>query len=76
MRDIIVIYTLTFALAWPLGRYMARVFQGEKTWLDPLMAPLERAIYWLLGVRPGWGMDWRGYARALLFSNLFLGVAA
>ena len=69
-----------FLLAWPLGLYIARFMRGERTFLD-FLNPAEHAFYRLLGVKFGadgeaQGMDWRGYARALLFSNLFVGLVA
>ena len=76
MIDVFLSYALVFLLAWPLGRYMARVFQAEHTWLDPILNPLERGLYGLIGTDPKRGMTWFGYARALLFSNLLVGVAA
>jgi K+-transporting ATPase ATPase A chain len=75
MTDVILILLLALLLAWPLGGYLARVFNGERTLLD-FLAPLERGIYRLLGVNPERGMDWRGYAKALLGSNLLLALAA
>ena len=39
-------------LAWPLGLYVARVFQGRATFLDPALRPVETRLYRLLGVRP------------------------
>jgi len=75
MNDVILILSLALLLAWLLGGYLARVFSGERTLLD-FLAPLERGIYRLLGVNPGRGMDWRGYARGLLGSNLLLALAA
>ena len=41
------------ALARPLGRYMARVYEGQPAGLDRVCGPLERLIYWLCGVRAG-----------------------
>lgn len=76
MSEVILVYALTFLLAWPLGHYLARVFRHEKTWLDPVLGGLERALYRLLGTRETQGMSPFGYARALLFSNLAVGVAA
>lgn len=76
MSEVILVYALTFLLAWPLGHYLARVFRHEKTWLDPVLGGLERLLYRLLGTRETQGMSWFGYARALLFSNLAVGVAA
>src|SRR5690242_6799909 len=53
----------------PLGRYMARVFACERTFLDPVLRPLERAIYRVCGVHPAIEQDWIEYAIAMvLFS--------
>jgi K+-transporting ATPase ATPase A chain len=49
-------------LVRPVGAYLAHVFSGERTWLDPVMRPLERAIYRLAGVDPAAEMDWKRYA--------------
>ena len=49
-------------LVKPLGTYLARVFSGERTWLDPVMRPLERAVYRLAGVDAAAEMDWKHYA--------------
>ncbi len=68
--EIVVSYVLLFALALPLGWYMARVFKGEPTFLDVIFNPLERGLYALMRVNPKRGMTWRGYAMALLWSNL------
>jgi K+-transporting ATPase ATPase A chain len=60
---------LVLVLVRPLGRYLQRVFDGERTILDPLLRPLERAIHRLVGVDPRGEMDWKQYATAfLLFS--------
>jgi len=60
-------------LAKPLGAFMARVYDGEPTFLDRPLRPLERLIYRLCGVRPDQGMTWRTYAVAMLWFN-FLGL--
>jgi K+-transporting ATPase ATPase A chain len=57
------------ALAKPLGSYMARVYEGQPTFLDRLMRPLERAIYGACGVRPDEGMTWKTYTIAMLLFN-------
>jgi K+-transporting ATPase ATPase A chain len=49
-------------LVRPVGGYLARVFNGERTWLDLALCPLERAIYRLAGVDPAAEMDWKRYA--------------
>ncbi len=57
----------------PVGAYIARVLEGEKTWLDFLLRPIERIIYKLSGVEPEKEMNWRQYAFALLgFSAISL----
>ncbi|HVU45972.1 MAG TPA: potassium-transporting ATPase subunit KdpA [Terracidiphilus sp.] len=50
----------------PVGIYMARVLEGESTWLDPVMRPIERLLYKLSGVRADKEMNWREYAFAML----------
>jgi potassium-transporting ATPase potassium-binding subunit len=49
-----------------LGGYMAKVFSGERVFLTPVVAPVERLIYRLLRVDPNEGQDWKRYARSLL----------
>ena len=58
------------ALTPPLGRFMARVFQGERTWLSTVVGPLERLSYRVGGVDPSGDMRWTRYAGALLIFNL------
>ena len=50
----------------PVGAYLARVLEGERTWLDPLLRPIERFIYKLCGVDEKREMNWREYALAML----------
>ena len=61
---------LMVGLAWPLGKYIARVYKGEKTCLD-FLKPVERWMYKLSGVNPDEEMDWKKFLRALLVVNLF-----
>jgi potassium-transporting ATPase potassium-binding subunit len=56
-------------LAWPLGRYMARVYQGQAGRLTRLGRPLERLFYRLAGVDEAQEMAWPQYALALLLFN-------
>jgi K+-transporting ATPase ATPase A chain len=53
-----------------LGRFMARVFQGERTWLSPVVGRVERFSYRLSGVNASAEMNWKQYAFALLIFNL------
>jgi len=50
----------------PVGIYLARVLERERTWLDPVLRPCERLIYRLSGVKADQEMNWREYAFALL----------
>jgi K+-transporting ATPase ATPase A chain len=50
----------------PVGIYLARVLEGERTWLDPVLRPIERFIYKLCGIHADKEMNWREYAYALL----------
>ena len=61
---------LLIALSYPLGRYIAKVYKGEKTPLD-VMAPVERWIYRFSGINPHEEMNWKQFLRALLTVNLF-----
>lgn len=61
---------LTLAVAWPLGLYLARVWAGGRTWLDPLLGPAERLIYAAAGVKPRDGQSWLAYAFSLLAFSL------
>lgn len=66
---------LVVLLAKPLGLFMAGVYQGERNWLSPLLAPGERWIYCFTGVDAGEEMDWKRYAAAMLLFNLALFLA-
>jgi potassium-transporting ATPase potassium-binding subunit len=66
----VALFLIVLVLGTPvLGRYMARVFAGERTWLSPVLSPLERFIYKLAGVDLARGMGWQTYAAALLVFN-------
>ena len=58
------------AVTVPLGRFMARVFARERTWLDPVLGPLERLIYRLTGVDETHEMRWTEYGAATLVFSL------
>ncbi|MBN9091564.1 MAG: potassium-transporting ATPase subunit KdpA [Reyranella sp.] len=57
-------------LVKPLGRYMTRVFSGERTFLSPVLGPVERGIYWLSGVDDRREQGWVVYAVAMLLFSL------
>ncbi|MBJ3786682.1 potassium-transporting ATPase subunit KdpA [Devosia sediminis] len=61
---------LALALGWPLGIFMSRVWNGETTWLDPVVKPVERAFYAASGVDPRKSQTWLGYGASLIAFNL------
>ena len=62
------IVLLTFLLAYPFGRYISKVFKGEKVWSD-FFAPLENLIYRISGIDPDKSMDWTDNLKAMLRLN-------
>ena len=54
----------------PLGGYMTRVFAGERTFLSPVLRPVERAVYWCCGVDEKEEQHWLTYAIAMLFFSV------
>jgi K+-transporting ATPase ATPase A chain len=58
------------ALAMPLGRYMAAVYAGERTFLDPLFKTPERLLYRVMRVDAHRGQDWKAYAKSLIIFSL------
>jgi K+-transporting ATPase ATPase A chain len=64
--EIVFTIGLAVGLGWPLGVYMARVWQDEPTWLRPVLRPVEAVIYALAGVKPNKGQSWLTYAFSLL----------
>jgi len=67
---VIAMFIITIVLAIPLGRYMGKVFNGERTWLDPVLNPLDKIFFKLGGVRPEIEMTWQQNLIAMLLINL------
>lgn len=67
--QIILYLAVLIVLARPLGTYMARVYQGEHTFLDPFLRPVERILYRASGTHPDREMGWKAYAVAMLLFN-------
>src|SRR5579872_3534824 len=61
---------LIFAVTKPLGVFMARVFSREKTFLDPVLRPIERLLYRVTGVDEAHEMPWTEYAISMLLFSL------
>jgi K+-transporting ATPase ATPase A chain len=61
------IYSIVLlATVRPVGAYLSRVLEGERTWLDPVLRPFERLIYKVCGINAEKEMNWREYAYAIL----------
>lgn len=69
LLGIAVIYGATVLLAIPLGRYLATVYRGDRSWSD-FLAPLERLLFRAGGIDAGRGMSWQQHLEALLTINL------
>src|SRR5581483_6967149 len=70
IAQVAVFFILLIGLAPLLGRYMARVFQGQRTFLAPVLQPIERLTYRLTGVAPEEEMSWLKYFLAVLIFNV------
>jgi potassium-transporting ATPase potassium-binding subunit len=68
--QILLFCAIVVALAKPLGWYMTRVFDGERTLLSPLLRPIEVAIYWIGGVDEKREQHWVTYTVAMLFFHV------
>jgi K+-transporting ATPase ATPase A chain len=68
--QILVFCGIVILLVKPLGGYMLRVFSGERTFLSPVLNPLERGLYRISGTAENEEQHWTAYAAALLFFNL------
>lgn len=64
-------FIVLLLLVKPLGSYMARVFQGEKTSLTRLLSPVEKWMYKIAGIDASAEMNWKTYAISLLIFNFF-----
>lgn len=67
---IIVMFAAAVALAIPFGKYIAKVYGGEKTLPDPLFNPIEKLFYKISGIVPTREMNWKEHMTALLTINL------
>lgn len=64
--QIVLFFGLGIALTPPVGRFMAKVFKGEKTILHPVFLPIEKAVYRITGINPNEEMTWLRYFWAVL----------
>jgi K+-transporting ATPase ATPase A chain len=69
LLQIVLFMGILLGLAKPLGSFMAKVYQGERTFLDRVLGPVERFIYRISGIDPKEEMNWKVYAIAMLTFN-------
>ncbi|HKD25657.1 MAG TPA: potassium-transporting ATPase subunit KdpA [Xanthobacteraceae bacterium] len=68
--QILLYCAIVVALVKPLGWYMTRVFNGEPTFLSPVLRPIEAAIYWAGGIDKAREQHWLSYTVAMLFFHV------
>lgn len=71
ISGIILMYAVVLLLAIPLGRYIGKIFTGQKTWPDKAFNPIDKVFYKLGGIDTGKEMNWKQHLIALLTINLF-----
>ncbi len=69
LLGIIASFAITMLIAIPLGKYLAKMYAGEKTWTD-FLKPLERGIYKLSGINPNEPMNWKQFLKAMMTINI------
>jgi K+-transporting ATPase ATPase A chain len=67
---VIAMYVIMVLLAIPLGKYIAKVYTGEHTWLDSVLNPLDKLFFKMGGIKPEKEMNWKQHMLALLTINL------
>ncbi len=72
---VVVTILFTIAISGLLGSYMAKVFTGRRTFLDPVLAPIERFVLGATGVDASEQQDWKRYSVSLLVSNIVMWLA-
>lgn len=66
---VVAMFLITLLLAIPFGKYISKVYTGEKTFLDPVFKPVERFFYKISGINPDHEMNWKQHLVALLTIN-------
>src|ERR1700736_3942889 len=68
--QILLFCAIVVALVRPLGWYMTRVFNGERTFLSPILRPVEAVLYWISGVDQKREQHWLTYTVAMLLFHV------
>ncbi|WP_419802468.1 potassium-transporting ATPase subunit KdpA [Mucilaginibacter sp.] len=69
LLGIIASFLITLIIAVPLGKYLAKMFAGEKVWTD-FMKPLENGLFKISGINPGEPMNWKQFLKAMMTINI------
>src|SRR5215468_2958489 len=69
--QIVIFFLIVLALTKPVGLFMYKVFEGQRTFLHPVLRPIERLIYWLGGVRADVEQTWVRYTASLISLSIF-----
>ncbi|HSZ33129.1 MAG TPA: potassium-transporting ATPase subunit KdpA [Puia sp.] len=69
ITGVIFMFAASVLLAIPLGRYIAKVYEGQRTWLDPILSPIDRIFFKASGIHPEKEMNWKQHLTALLTIN-------
>jgi potassium-transporting ATPase potassium-binding subunit len=67
---VVAMFVVMFLLSIPLGRYIGKIYEGEHTWTDRILNPLDKLFFKLGGIRPDKEMTWKQNLLALLTINL------
>src|ERR1700688_1426152 len=71
IAQIVIFFVILLAITKPVGVFMYRVFEGERTFLHPVFRPLERLIYWIGGVRENEEQSWIRYSASMISLSVF-----
>jgi len=71
ISQIVIYFLIVLALTKPVGVFMYRVFEGQRTFLHPVLRPVERLIYWLGGVQENVEQTWVRYTASLISLSTF-----
>src|SRR3989454_5958641 len=71
IAQIVIFFALVLAVTKPVGVFMFRVFEGQRTFLHPVLRPIERLIYWLGGVKEDAEQTWMRYTASLISLSTF-----
>ena len=67
---VVVMFFAMILLAVPLGKYIGKIYEGDRTWLDPIFNPIDKLFFKLGGIKADKQMNWKEHLVALLTINL------